>query len=873
MRTKRTIPPQLARNVLLSFLREDIAEEVLGDLEEKFYLTLKDVSPTRAKLGYYCQVFHYLRPFAIRKSKLFYSNQYAMYRSYLKISWRNLLRNKGYSSINIGGLAMGMTVALLVGLWIYDELSFNKYHQNYDTIAKVYRTNDWGKGIETSTPLVAGLGGLLRSEYSLYFKNVVMIRQRLEDRVLASGENKFTEAGYFMQPEGVEMFSLNMLRGSGKHALNEMTSIILSKSLAKKLFGDEDPLNKTIRMNAETDFKVTGVYEDLPKNSELYGAAFFAPLEFFAGGKDKLNIWDNYNMTMYVQLHHASDITKASEIIKDAMVPHVDEETRETKPQLFLHPMRDWRLNAQFENGVAVISKQMKTVRSYTTIGVFVLLLACINFMNLSTARSEKRAREVGIRKSIGSQRNQLVQQFFGESLLVASLSCIVSLVVAKLVLPGFNALADKEMIMPWNSVYFWLSAISFTLVTGLLAGSYPALYLSSFNPVKVLKGTFKTGRSGSVPRSILVTVQFVVSISLIIGTMIVYQQIEFAKNRPIGYNRSGLLSLKPRSPEFYGKYESLRNELIKTGVVEDIAEANYPITSTLGWNGGFSWNGKKVGDSFNTIFVTHEYGKTIGWEFVQGRDFSREITSDTAGIVINESALKLLGLENPIGETLNWHPGEIDRGNYKILGVVKDMVKGSPFDLTEPSIIFLSRFDLSNLYIRINPDVSVHAALPKIRDVFSKLIPSAPFDYTFADEDYAAKFGAEERVGRLAAMFTVLAIFISCLGLFGLASYVAEQRTKEIGIRKVLGASVANLWKMLSQDFVVLVFIACAIAIPIAFYLMTNWLESYEYRVSISWWVFLWAGGGALLITILTVSFQAVKAAMTNPVKSLRSE
>jgi putative ABC transport system permease protein len=455
----------------------------------------------------------------------------------------------------------------------------------------------------------------------------------------------------------------------------------------------------------------------------------------------------------------------------------------------------------------------------------------------------------------------------------MAFLSFLAALVIANLALPLFNSLSDKDMVLPWPTLTFWFACISFTIITGLLAGCYPAFYLSSFNPVKVLKGAFRVGQSASLPRSVLVTLQFTVSICLIVGTIIVYQQIEFAKNRPVGYSREGLISLKPRSPEFAGKYQVLRNELQRTGVVEDIGESNYAITSTLGWNGGFSHGDRKIEPSFNTIFVTHEYGKTIGWEFIEGRDFSREVSSDTAGIIINESAAKVLGIIDPVGESIHWKPGQLDRGTFKILGVVRDMVKGSPFEPTDPSIIFLSNFDLPNLYIRISPSASAHEAIPKIQAAFHKIVPSAPFDYTFADEDYGAKFKAEERIGQLAAVFSILAIFISCLGLFGLTSYVAEQRTKEIGIRKVLGASVAEVWQMLSRDFILLVVVASFIATPIAFYLMNNWLQSYEYRVEISKWIFLWAGVGALIVTFVTVSFQAVKAARMNPVKSLRSE
>jgi ABC-type antimicrobial peptide transport system permease subunit len=652
-----------------------------------------------------------------------------------------------------------------------------------------------------------------------------------------------------------------------------MKSIILSASLARKLFGSDEPVNKVISMDGAIDLTVTGVYEDLPKNSDFYGAMFFAPLDLYQGGPDRLNAWDNYFVTIYVQLHDKAAFNDVSAVIKDVMLAHVDKETADTKPQLFVHPMAEWHLNSEFKDGRTVTSKPMKLVWSFGILGAFVLILACINFMNLSTARSATRAREVGIRKSIGSLRSQLIQQFFGESLLVALLSFAASLLLVALALPLFNEISDKTMQIPWNDLRFWAIGFSFAISTGLVAGIYPALYLSSFNPVKVLKGTFKAGRYASFPRSFLVTVQFTVSICLIIGTVVIYQQIQFAKNRPIGYSREGLLSLHPRSPEFKGRYQILRNELKKTGMVEEMAEANYAITSTLGWNGGFSWRDRKYDPSFNTIFVTHEYGKTIGWEFVQGRDFSREISSDLSGIIINESALKILGLENPIGESLSWRPGGSERGTYKILGVVKDMVKGSPFDPTDASIIFLSEDDLRNLYIRINPHVSVHQALPEIQRVFKAIVPSAPFDYTFADEDYAAKFKAEDRVGTLAAVFTGLAILISCLGLFGLASFVAEQRTKEIGIRKVLGASVLNVWQMLSRDFIRLVVIACFIAVPISFYFMNAWLQGYTYRIQISGWIMVFSSVSALAITVITVSYQAIKAGRMNPVRSLRSE
>ena len=601
-------------------------------------------------------------------------------------------------------------------------------------------------------------------------------------------------------------------------------------------------------------------------------ASYFAPLDLYIDGWGSLDAWDNYFVYIFVQLFPNGDFEKTSEIIKDVMTAHVDEETLQSKPEVFLHPMSQWHLNAEFKNGELVPSKRMMSVWYYSAIGIFVLLLACINFMNLSTARSEKRAKEVGIRKSIGSLRSQLIQQFFGETLLVAMIAAIISLLVVQLSLPWFNDVSDKNISLPITNPVFWLGVVGFTLFTGLLAGSYPALYLSSFNAIKVLKGTFKAGAFAMIPRRVLVVVQFTVSITLTIGTIIVYQQIQFAKNRPVGYSRNNLLGMRAASPEYKGQYHALRNELKNTGAVEEIAEANYSIIDTRGNNGGFSWHDKKYDATFNTIFVTHEYGKAIGWEFVDGRDFSREFASDLSGIIINESALEILGIENPVGESINWSPSD-NRGDYKILGVVKDMVKGSPYEPTNPSIIFLSENDMQWLYIKMKPTASAHEALPKIRSVLASIVPSAPFDYTFADEAYGAKFRAEERIGKLATLFSGLALLISCLGLFGLASFMAEQRTKEIGIRKIMGASVTNLWRMLSKDFVVLVLVSCGLAIPISFYFMNNWLGQYEYRTTISWNVFAITGIGALVITLLTVSFQAIKAALMNPVKSLRSE
>jgi putative ABC transport system permease protein len=789
-----------------------------------------------------------------------------MFRNYLKVAFRNISKNKFSSLINIGGLAMGMAVAMLIGLWIFDELSFNQYHNNYDRIVKVmdHQGRHGQKGTNDALPVP--LGTTLRTTYGSDFKYVVMVRQT-EEHVIAFGDKKFTQQGNYMQADAPDMFSLEMVYGN-RDGLKDPNSIILSNTLSKKLFGASNPLNQILQIDAKTNVKITGVFKDLPTNSEFRITSFIAPFDLANFNKED---WGNYNMFIYAQLSPNVDITNVSFKIKNILSDK--NQGQEGTHSLFLQPMSKWHLFSAFENHVAVTSEQMKTIRLYGIIGVFVLLLACINFMNLSTARSEKRAKEVGIRKAVGSLRRQLVQQFYGESMLIAFFAFLLSLVFVQSIFPWFNASADKELHILWAQPLFWAVCFAFILITGLLAGSYPALYLSSFNPVKVLKGTFRAGKFTVAPRKVLVVVQFTISVALIIGTAIVYRQVQYAKDRPVGYSQAGLITMRVKSPDFRQKYEVLKTELNNTGVVAGMASSNYPITDTRGWNGGFSWEGKPAidGQSFNTIFVSQEYGKTVGWEIVQGRDFSIELTSDSAGIILNESAVKSAGLKNPVGQVVKWETEWREGRYYKIIGVVKDMVKGSPFKPTFPSVIFLGSGDW--LFIKVNPNTNIHSALSKIETGFKKVVSSVPFDYKFVEEEYGLKFAEEERTGKLAAFFAILAIFISCLGLFGLASFVAEQRVKEIGVRKVLGASVFSLWQLLSKDFITLVIISCFIAIPVAWYFLHGWLEKYEYRTNMPWWVFAGAVACTLLITLLTVSFQSVKAAIANPVNSLKAE
>lgn len=798
-----------------------------------------------------------------------------MFRNYFTIAFRYLTKNKVSSFINIAGLSIGMTVAMLIGLWIYNELSYNKWHQNYDRIAEVYSNANYNGNIYTIDSHPMPLGTELQSSFGEDFKYVILSTPT--GQILSHWDKKFSENGRYMQAGAPDMLSLNMVRGK-RSGLKEINSVLISASLAKKLFDGGNPLNQIIRVDNLLSVKVTGVYEDLPDNSDFRGIEFILPLDFYLSrydwAKKKFTDWNNIAVQIYVQLNPNISFEKASEHIKNVLAAHVSGDFALRKPVLFLQPMKDWHLYSAFENGVRVTSGQLKMVRFYAIIGAFVLLLACINFMNLSTARSEKRAKEVGIRKAIGSGRGQLISQFFSESLMVAFFSFLVAIALVQLSLPWFNHISGKEISILWKNPGFWIACFCFIFFTGILAGIYPALYLSSFIPVLVLKGTFRASSLSAIPRKALVVIQFSVSIALIIGTMIVYQQIQFTKNRPVGYQRESLLQIPLISPEIQHNYSLFANEIKNTGVVTEVAASASPLTSVWSTNTGISWKGRnnKSDIEFSTINVSEEYGRTVGWQFVDGRDFSKGFSSDSTGFVINEAAAKIMGLKNPVGETVDWD--RIKDTHFRILGVIKNMIMESPFAEVPPTIYFIYNRDGANfIFLKLNPQISTGAALEKIEATFKKMLPTTVFEYSFVHDVFNKKFAAEEQIGSLSRLFASLAIFISCLGLFGLASFVAEQRTKEIGIRKVLGASVVNLWKMLSKEFVKLVMISFIIAAPVAYFFMHNWLQNYSYRTGLSLWVFLSAGVVAFLVTLLTISFQAIKAAVANPVNSLRAE
>lgn len=790
-----------------------------------------------------------------------------MFQNHLKIAWRSLIKNKITGFINIVGLAIGMAVAMMIGLWLHDELNYNKYHENYETLAQVYLHQTFNGKTGTSQALSLPYAPHLREEYGSDIEEVALASWP-RDFLIAVDDKRFLKNGRYVEPNFPKMFSLEMVVGNHEDALTKPHSIIIAASVANALFGDADAMGKTVKFNSTHDLEITGVFKDLPMNTNFGDHKAFTTYALYEETTSWVlpssDNWGNHSFPLFVQIKPHADFAAISEKFK-----HVERITNPNgDPEAFLHPMSKWHLYSQFKNGINV-GGRIQFIWLFGIIGVFVLLLACINFMNLSTARSEKRSKEVGIRKSIGSLRGQLIGQFLTESLLVTGLALVLSLMFVQMSLTWFNNLADKELVIPLGNPIFWLSVGGFTVFTGLIAGSYPAFYLSSFNPITALKGTFKAGRWASVPRQFLVTLQFTVSIALIIGTIVVFQQIQHAKNRPIGYERDSMIQFF-NNEELDGKDELLRDELLKTGVVEEMGTSSSPITGIWSNQIGFEWDGKDPNflPSFGVVAVSQEFGSTVDWEILKGRDFSRQFATDSTALILNESAVELTGLDEVVGKTIRW--GEQD---CHVVGIVKDMLMESPWNPVKPTIFHVNPTWTNIFTVKLKKGVPVKDALAKVEGVYAKLSPSSPFDYTFTDDEYDEKFRQEERIGKLARVFAILAIFISCLGLFGLSVFVAEQRTKEIGIRKVLGASVTNLWALQSKSFMILVFMSCFIAIPLAWYYLEGWLAGYDYRITLNWSVFVIAAVLAMAVTLITVSFQSLKAAMMNPVESISSD
>ncbi len=781
----------------------------------------------------------------------------------LKITFRNLRRGGIYSVINIGGLAIGMAAAILILVWIHYEWSYDRFHAKEKQLYVVYNRvmSDGSLQCSDGTPMV--LGPALKTDYP---EIAEMARMANPPFLYANGDTKLKISTGCTDSDFLTMFDFPLLQGNRETALNDPHSVVLTEKAAIRLFGRDDPMGKTLLVNNQHPMTVTGVMKDLPGNTmfrfeALASASFLKVIGWYN------EHWTANSLMTFVELQPNARLDQVNESISGIIQAHTKSEK---DPEVFLYPINKQHLYSKFENGIPA-GGLIETLRLFGLIAGLILLIACINFMNLSTARSEKRAKEVGVRKVMGGKRLSLIRQFLGESTMFAFIAGIVALVLIVLALPVFSTLIGQRLTLDIANGWFWLAAIAFVLFTGLLAGSYPAFYLSSFLPEKVLKGLFRTKQASVTPRKILVVVQFTVACLLIVSTSVIHRQIKYGQDRESGYDKDQLVYTS-LDGDVRKNYEMIKRDLLSSGTAVSVTKTISPMTA--GWNStwGVSWQGKDPDArlTFDLYCADTDWTKTVGTTIAEGRDIDiYTYPTDSAAMLINEAAVKVMNFENPIGETINF-----ESRNWHIVGVVKNFILNSPYDPVAPMIIggpSLGWF--STIHIKLNKHNRMANNLAKAEQVFRQYNPNYPFEYQFADEDYAVKFREEQKLGTMATWFAGLTIFISCLGLFALVAYMAETRKKEIGIRKVLGASVANVMYLLSKEFLILVLISVAVALPVAWWIMDKWLANYAYHTNIPWWLLAIVALSGLSIALVTVSFQAIKAATANPVKAIKTE
>ncbi len=786
-----------------------------------------------------------------------------MLKNYMVIAWRNLMKNKAFSFLNITGLAIGMASAMLILLWVQNEVSYDRFHQNKEYIYEAWNRGEFDGKLNCwqNTPKILGL--TLKKD----FPEIEQVSRNYGGWfVTAAGDRKFSSPYLITDPSFLSMFSFPFIQGNPRTALNNVYSIVITEKMAKKMFGSENAMNKQIKIDSN-NFTVTGILKDLPTNTR-FNFEYLLSWDIVKKLKIDDDEWDNNSVFTFVQTKPNTNLDVLNAKIKNISQLHSKGKVKE---EVFLYPLTRLNLYGSFVNGKES-GGEIETVRLFILIAGFILLIACINFMNLSTARSEKRAKEVGIRKVSGAYKSSLIIQFLGESLLIAAISGVVALLLVQLFLPSFDLLIQKDLQLPYDQITFWGLGLLFILVTGFLAGSYPAFFLSSFSPVSVLKGKFKNAQALVTPRRVLVILQFSFAIILIICTLVVVQQVSFAQKRDTGYDRSQLV-YHFATGDLNKNYPLVKNELLRSGIATLVNRTSWPLTEVWSDTWDIGWQGKSPYDKTDFFrFSTDEnLVKTAGLKLIEGRDMDLvQFPTDSSAALLNEAALKTMGFKNPIGQLIT------DNGKtFHVIGVIRNFILTSPFDPVAPMAIegSIATTGLNVINVKLAAGTNVTDAMDKMGKILKKYNPEYPFEYHFVDEAYARKFDYTKRTATLSALFAGLTILISCLGLFGLASFMAVQRSKEIGVRKVLGASVLNLWKLLSRDFIVLVLISLCISIPIAYYFMHNWLLDFDYRTPLSWWIFVSAGMGALLLTLITVSYQSIKAAMANPVNSLRSE
>ena len=785
-----------------------------------------------------------------------------MFKNYLRTTLRSLWKNKTYSFLNIFGLAIGIAAAGLIFLWVESEMGHDNMFPKKENIYLVYTNQIYSGVTRTFDDTPGPLGPAMEKE----IPGVVSACRTTWDKPLfGTLDQGVYEGGMYAEPSLFSIFSLPFVQGNAKDAFRELYSLVITEKMAKHFFGNEkNVIGKTLKMNTRQNYTVSGVIRDLPANSSLQ-LDWVAPFEIKLKNNDWLKSWGANALITYVELSPNANVP--------AINARLNNFIQKKDPNAGGHPvlfaMKDWYLRNDFKDGKLSGGGRIEYVRLFTGIAWIILLIACINFMNLATARSEKRAREVGVRKVLGAGRQWLIIQFIGESIFLSALSVALGLILISLLLTPFNLLVGEQLAIGLQDPIHLLALLGITLICGLVAGSYPALYLSSFNPIHVFKGLKIKGGGASFTRKSLVILQFTVSIVLIISTVIVYRQVQHIKSRDLGYNKDHLLDI-PVTGNMLKDYPSIKQDLLNTGVVDNTALAKVESIYTSYNTTGFDWEGKDKTKQFliSIRSISPEYISTLGMHIVEGRDFKSNADLDSAHVLITETMARIMGKGSSLGKNIS-----DGYKSFTVVGVVKDYVYGDMYGKPDPVVFYPFPEEARFLYVRTKPNTHPEEALAKIGAVMKKDNPSYPFTFTFTDDQFNARFTAESLIGQLSGLFASLAIFISCLGLFGLAAYTAEQRTREIGIRKVLGASVTGITRLLSKDFLRLVLVSNIIAIPLAAWFMHHWLESYAYRITISWWIFGLAAILSMLIALVTVSFQSIKAALSNPIKSLRTE
>ena len=788
-------------------------------------------------------------------------------KNHIKFACRNLNRNVSFSLINITGLAIGIAGAVVLLLLIQFELSIDQFHKNKDRIYQVYSRANVNGETEAWPITPMELAPVLRLKYPQIEE--ITRGNWISAFILKYGDKRIQTRGMVVDPGFLSIFNFPLVKGNAKSLLNNPHDIVITESLSQKMFGNGDAIGKIIKIDSVALFTVTGVMRDLPKNTQ-FESEYFVPFSYMKEVGWYNADWGNTSSTRtYLLLKPGTTEETANQLFRNVIRDH----SSDVKTQLFVHPLRKWHLWSNFENGKPV-GGAIQFVRLFIIIASFILLIACINYMNLTTARSVKRAKEVGIRKVSGAARGSLIWQFLWESILYSFIAGFFAIILVEISLGWFNKLLRSSLTMPYTNPLFWVSAVGFVLFTGLIAGSYPAFYLSSYKPIRALKGIFQGAPSFLTPRKVLVVFQFTFAISFIICTIVIYRQLAFGRQRDVGFDKSNLVFTYNKG-DVQRNYISIRNELLASGAVTAVTRTNAPVIDAWYWEDKYTWKGKdpNIRQPFIKYQSDKDFIQTVGLKLVEGRDIDIDrYPGDSSSTLINEAAVKVLGFAHPLG-----HYIEISGGKQlKITGVIKNFISGSPYQPTYPMAVQgpdRGRVWFGAVTFRLNTLQRSSANLAVIAAVFKKFNPDYPFEYHFVDQSYTERFEGEEVMGTLAALFAGLTIFISCLGLFALATYVAENRIKEIGIRKVLGASVSGIATLLSKDFLKLVIVSFCIAAPLAGWLMYNWLQQYAYHVPLSWWIFAGTGVISIAIAIGSVGYQSLKAALANPVQSLRSE